>query len=168
MNADHINPFLSAITSVFQKVLACPLTRGQPYLKNRSQPSHHVSGIIGLTGKAVGTVVLSFDRDVAIKAAEALLHERLEDINADVVDMIGELTNMVAGAAKAQLECYDMNVSLPSVIVGKNHVVQFPSSVTPICVPYTSAWGPVTLEVSLVVKEETENQLETAGAASAN
>jgi chemotaxis protein CheX len=152
MKADYINPFLAATVHVFSKMLSCPLERGEPYLKGRTQPTYEVSGIIGLSGKALGTVVLSLAREVALHAAEHVLQNRFESINADVVDLIGELTNMIAGSAKAQLEQYEMNLSLPNVITGKNHIVQFPSNVVPICVPFDSPWGPLCLEVSLIEK----------------
>jgi chemotaxis protein CheX len=153
MKADYINPFLSATVHVFSKMLSCPLERGEPYLKNRTQPTYEISGIIGLSGNALGTVVLSLAREVALHAAEHVLQNHFEAINADVVDLIGELTNMIAGSAKAQLEQYEMNVSLPSVISGKNHIVQYPSNAVPICVPFDSPWGPVCLEVSLIEKK---------------
>jgi chemotaxis protein CheX len=154
MKADYINPFLSSTTHVFSKMLSCPLKRGEIYLKDRTQPTYEVSGIIGLSGKALGTVVLSLSREVALQAAEHVLQNHFETINADVVDLIGELTNMIAGSAKAQLEQYEMSVSLPNVITGKNHIVQFPSNVVPICVPFDSPWGPICLEVSLVEKKD--------------
>jgi chemotaxis protein CheX len=69
------------------------------------------------------------------------------EINEDVIDAVGELTNMVAGAAKAKLEEYELSVSLPTVITGQDHDVRFPSDVTPICVPFATKWGAVTLEV---------------------
>ena len=60
--------------------------------------------MIGLSGKAKGTVVLSLDREVAIQVAAALLQEQPAGLNADVADAMGEMANMIAGQAKAQLE----------------------------------------------------------------
>ena len=77
-------------------MLQCKLERGTPYLKNGTQPQHEVSGIIGLSGNAQGTVVLGLSREAAIGAAEVLLQVRLPDINGDVTDAIGELVNIIA------------------------------------------------------------------------
>ena len=76
-----------------------------------------------------------------------MLMSEIAEINAEVVDAVGELTNVVAGAAKAELAEYEMLTSLPSVITGRNHSVRFPSNVTPICVPFETDWGALTLEV---------------------
>jgi chemotaxis protein CheX len=130
-------------------MLRCALTRGAPYIKNGSQPSHEVSGVIGLSGKAQGTVVVGLSRETALRVAEVLLEERPPEINRDVVDAIGELTNIIAGRAKSQLEHLDLSISLPSVITGKSHCIQFPSRVTPISIPFDSEWGEITVDVGL-------------------
>ena len=49
-------------------------------------------------------------------------------IDGDVIDAVGELTNMVAGRAKAALEHLAMSLALPTVITGKNHVISFGSA----------------------------------------
>jgi chemotaxis protein CheX len=150
MKAEFINPFLTATVTVFQKMLGCTLTRLTPFIKRGSQPEYDVSGIIGLSGKAKGTVVLSMSREAALAAAEALLGERPTELNADVSDAIGELTNIIAGNAKAKMEELAMSVSLPTVITGRNHTVEFPRKVTPICIPFDCEWGFVSVEVGLV------------------
>lgn len=149
MKAEYINPFLVSTISAFSTMLQCSLTRGTPYIKNGFQPEHEVSGVIGLSGKAQGTVVLGLGREAALNATEVLLQERPPEINGDVIDAVGELANIIAGGAKAQLEHLAMSVSLPTVITGKHHCVQFPTKVTPICIPFESKWGPVTVEVGL-------------------
>jgi chemotaxis protein CheX len=149
MKAEYINPFLSSTFSVFDTMLHCKLERGSPYLKNGTQPQHQVSAIIGLSGKAQGTVVLGLSREAALGAAEAMLQERPPEINGDVTDAVGELVNIIAGGAKAKLEHLQLSMSLPTVITGKGHSIEFPSKVTPICIPFVSPWGDVTVEVGL-------------------
>ena len=58
VNVDYINPFLNAAVNVFRTMAACELKRGTPYLADSDQPALEISGIIGLSGKAIGTVVL--------------------------------------------------------------------------------------------------------------
>ena len=149
MNVDYINPFLTSTISVFQTMLQCKLERGTPYLKNGAQAKQEVSGVIGLSGKAQGIVVLGLSREAALGVAESLLQERPAEINADVTDAVGELVNIIAGSAKAHLEHLNMSVSLPTVITGKGHSVEFPTKVTPICIPFLSPWGEITVEVGL-------------------
>jgi chemotaxis protein CheX len=149
MKVEFLNPFLNATTSVFRTMLSCELTRGQPTLKQHHSPEYEVSGLIGLTGKCQGMVVVSLGRDTAVKAAEIMLAERPDGLNKQVIDAVGEITNMIAGAAKAQLAKYELSVGLPSVICGKNHSIGFPSNSTPILLPFDSAIGPVCVEVGI-------------------
>jgi len=149
MRAEYINPFLKSLQHTFHTMLACEVRRGQLSLKDGNVAQHSISGVVGLSGRAVGAVVLSLSEEVALKAASTMLMMELTEIDADVIDAIGELTNMVAGAAKAELAEYEMMVSLPNVITGAGHEVRFPSNVMPICVPYTTPWGELTLEVGL-------------------
>jgi chemotaxis protein CheX len=118
-------------------------------LKDGYQPSHEVSAVIGLSGKAKGTVVLSLDREVAIQVAGALLQELPPELNADVADAMGEMANMIAGQAKAQLEHLSMSLSLPTVVTGKGHCIEFPRNAMRICIPFSCAWGSLDLEVAL-------------------
>ncbi len=150
MKAEYINPFMSSLSNAFETMLSCPVHRGKLAFKSAETPVFEVSGVIGLSGSAVGTVVLSLSREVAIKAAGAMLMIEATELNSDVVDAVGELTNMVAGAAKAQLEELKLSISLPNVIIGIGHEVHFPSNVTPICVPFTCEWGPLAIEVGMV------------------
>ncbi len=149
MQAEHINPFLNSLQNTFSTMLACETRRGDLQLKSGDAPSYPISGVIGLSGKAVGTVVINLSESVAIKAASAMLMTEMTEVNEDVLDAVGEIANMVAGAAKSELEQYELSVSLPNVVVGNPHAIHFPSNSTPICVPYETDWGPLNLEVGL-------------------
>lgn len=149
MRAEYINPFIKSLVNTFSTMLGCDVMRGELQLKDNCVALHEVSGTIGLSGKAVGTVVVSLSKEVALKAASAMLMMEATELDDDVIDAVGEITNMVAGAAKAQLEEYELSISLPNVITGTGHEIRFPSEVKPICVPFSSPWGELTLEVGL-------------------
>jgi chemotaxis protein CheX len=150
MTTEHIDPFRSSAVSVFDTMLSCKIEPREPYVDYQLLPDHEVSGIIGLSGKAKGAVVLNLSRNAAISISEALLGQRPETVDRDVIDAVGELTNIIAGSAKAKLEHLELHVSLPTVIVGKGHAMAFPHNVTPICIPFDCPWGPVAVEVGLI------------------
>jgi chemotaxis protein CheX len=165
LKAEYINPFVSAAADVFSTMLQCELTRGKLTIGNGSQPTMDISGIIGLSGRASGTVVLSLDRAVALSATEILLSQTCTSIDGDVIDAVGELTNMVAGRAKAGLEHLKMSLALPTVITGKNHVISFGSVTQTLAIPFTCEWGGVVLEVGLVEGPEAVEESMLAGSA---
>ncbi len=147
MRVEYINPFVTSLKNAFKTMLDCEARRGEIAVKANHCAKYFVSGVIGLSGKTVGTVVLNFSEAVALRAASTMLMTETTVINEDVLDAVGELTNMVAGAAKAELEGHQLQVSLPNVITGHNHEIHFPSNVVPISISFETDWGPLTLEV---------------------
>ena len=153
MKVEFINPFIAATLNVFSTMLGCTLERGPLSLKREHTPMHEVSGLIGLSGRCRGMCVVSVSRETALSAAEIMLGTRPEELNADVMDAIGEITNMIAGAAKTELEEYQLTIGLPTVLCGKSQVISFPSQVAPIVIPFDSAIGPVCIQVGLVTAD---------------
>jgi chemotaxis protein CheX len=153
MKAELINPFLTSVVNTFQTMLDCSLERTDLRLNTGDCPEHEISALIGLSGKGSGMVVLSLSKNVATKAASTMLMMEITEINEDVTDAVGELVNMIGGAAKAQLEELEMSLSLPSVITGKGHDVTFPLKIKPIYIGLTSPWGPLSMVVGLAVEE---------------
>jgi chemotaxis protein CheX len=152
VKAEYVNPFIASTMAVFETMAATTLRRGTPFVKQGYQPSHEVSAVMGLSGKAKGTVVLSVDRDVAVRVAATMLQEDVpSSITPDVADAMGEMANMIAGQAKAQLNQFAMTLSLPTVITGKGHCIEFPKNAMRICVPFSCDWGSLCLEVALAV-----------------
>lgn len=149
MRIEYINPFLVSLTNTFRTMLGCEVARRQVELVQAQGPRYEVSGVVGLSGQAVGTVVVSLSKEVALQAASAMLMTELHEIDGDVIDAVGEITNMVAGAAKAQIEELHLSISLPSVVTGTNHSVRFPSNIKPIRILFDCPWGPLALEVGL-------------------
>ena len=147
MKVEHINPFLTSVANTFRTMLGTEVRRGDMSLSDPSQRSFPISGVIGLSGKVAGTVVINLSEEVALKAASTMLMDDIRVVNDDVIDAVGELANMIAGQAKAELEQYDLSVSLPNVITGDDHCIRFPSNSKPICVPFETDLGPLQLEV---------------------
>jgi chemotaxis protein CheX len=149
VDAAHVNPFLEAASTVFKTVLNCDIQRRRLSFKKSDLPSFEISGVIGLSGKAAGAVVLSLSKPVAFKVVETLLDTRVSEINSDVVDAVGELTNMIAGGAKTALAHLEMSLGLPSVVTGG--YIKFVSRTPPLGILFDTAWGQITLEVILDV-----------------
>jgi len=148
VEVDFINPVISSLEEIFDTMLSCPLQRVGLALKENNTCLHPISGIIGISGKtAIGTVVLSLSTPVALKAASTMLMTEILEPNEDVMDAVGELTNMVSGSTKAKLSRYNLSMGLPSVFHGNNCRIHFPTSSHPIAIPFQSPWGALALEV---------------------
>ena len=145
--ADYVNPIISATQTVFETMLGCTPRRTELTLKESMEPTFELSEVIGITGRASGTIVLTLSRIAALQVLNRMLGIEVTEINADVCDAVGELTNMIAGSAKAQLEKMKLSVSIPNIISGKGHTVHYPSNVKPICIVFESDIGPFAIEI---------------------
>ena len=144
---EFINPFIIAVSKTLETMVGCKVVREPPQLKKEKSALYPVSGIIGLSGVIVGTVVLTMCETLALKCASTMLMEEYKEFNCDVFDAVGELTNVIAGNAKAQLEEYKLNLSLPNVIYGKDAELRFPERCQPISIPFQTDFGPLAIEI---------------------
>jgi chemotaxis protein CheX len=152
MNVAYVNPFISSTLETFKTMMKIDVVPQKPALKKNGDPMYDVSGIIGLSGNAQGSISLSFPKIVALKAVSAMIGSEIKIIGPEITDGIGEIVNIIAGNAKQNLTQYNLTISLPNVIVGKDHSVTAPSGIATIIVPFTSAIGNFAMEVSLKTK----------------
>jgi len=131
MKAEYINPFIESTLSVFNTMIGMEPKKGELYLKKDDEPSFDISGVIGLAGQAVGSVVISLPEKLALKIVSKFLGEEKKQVDDDVVDAVGELINMVAGSTKKVFSEKGLRfkISIPNVIVGKGHKIKRPSNV---------------------------------------
>lgn len=149
MDVRYINPFMRAIKNVFQTMLKTDVAIQKPHLKTDGKASADVSGVIGFSGDATGCVVLSFTQQAACKVASAFAGMPIAVESPDLIDAIGELANMVAGNAKKDFEGVRISISLPSVVIGTDHIIG-QSRMTPrLVLPCSSPLGDFYVEVAM-------------------
>ena len=146
LKAEHVNPFIKATIDTFSTIVNMKVTPGKVRLKEHGGSSYDVSGIIGLSGGAKGTVALSFPRMVALPIVRAFTGEKTVT-NTQMVDAIGEVANIVAGAAKRDLAQYKIKISLPTVVMGDKHEVAGPTDAVNLIVPFECPAGKFDLSV---------------------
>lgn len=152
MDVRYINPFLTAVTNIFETMIDVPLTVGKPGLKRTLEASHEISGIIGLSGSVTGCVVISLSEAIALQLASALLGDDFDKVDEDCIDAIGEIANMIAGNAKTDFPGDESAISVPSVIIGK-HQVAYPRGIPIISIPCSTDKGPMVIDVALKIPE---------------
>jgi chemotaxis protein CheX len=152
MDVSFINPFITATIECFETMLKIKTEPKAPMLKKEPYPMYDISGVIGLSGEAQGSISLSFPNEVAIKYVTKMLGMPVDEKSPDLIDAIGEFANIIAGNAKKDLSKYNLSISLPNVIIGKAHVLVGQSGAPTILVPFSSILGVFAMEVSLKTK----------------
>lgn len=149
--AEFLNPVLAATKQTFEMMLDCVPQRTGLVVKENLVPKYEVSATIGITGRAVGTLVVSLSRRTALAVLERLTGSVATEIDHEVCDAVGELTNMIAGSAKAKLAALDLSISIPNMISGSDHQVHYPANVMPLCVTFDSEIGEFCVEIGFAM-----------------
>lgn len=151
MDVRLINPFIASVKDVFKTMLGTEIVISKPVLKAGHEVNADVSAVIGLSGDAVGVVVLSFPTLTATRTASKFAGADMGLNHEDFADALGELANMVAGGAKAKMDGLNVSISLPGVIVGREHVVSQSKQSPRLALPCDSTLGRFSVEVALKV-----------------
>ncbi|MEM1305210.1 MAG: chemotaxis protein CheX [Planctomycetota bacterium] len=146
-----INPLLAAVSETFDMMLGCPVEREQLALRAFEAELYDLSAVIGITGSAKGAICISFPANTALSLVDAFIGEKSSRITPSVVDAMGELVNIVAGATKSKMKL-GLNMGLPNVVHGKRHKVDLPTDSKPMRVSYSSALGPFLVDFGFVVR----------------
>jgi len=125
ISVDYINPFVSATLETLQVMAFSRPARGDPFVKTDCATQGDVSGVIQFAGDAIGSVAVTFSSVLAAKIYSRMVGETVPELTDEVRDAVGEIANMVAGGAKAALseKGYSFQLTVPSVVVGKNHSI---------------------------------------------
>jgi chemotaxis protein CheX len=140
--------FVTSVREVLGTMLSTTVNVGTPFRKSDPARQHDISAVIGLSGNVVGSMVLSFDRPTALNMVRAFTGGATAEDSLDFADAIGELANMVAGAAKKRFGTL-ASISLPSVIVGSGHAVARLHDSPSIIIPCATTLGRFDIEVSI-------------------
>ena len=150
MDAKLINPFINATLNVLQTMAFVTCKPGKPYLKKDDMARGDVTGVIGITGEANGSVSVTFDELSILKIVSNMFGEEMTELNGEIADAVGELTNMISGQARKELEEVGkvFEAAIPSVITGKNHCIMHITHGPKIAIPFTMDEGSFTIEIS--------------------
>jgi chemotaxis protein CheX len=155
MDPQYITPFIKSTKNVFSTMLNMQVTINEPTVKIGSPATYDVSGIIGMSGDVVGSVVLSFPKETAERLVTAFCGMEFKSDSPDFADAIGELVNMVSGSAKGMFVDKDVSISCPSVVIGSGHQINTRSDTPCVSIPCSTPQGDLTIEVAIREAEAT-------------
>lgn len=150
MDVKLINPFINATLHVLETMASTKTKAGKPYLKKEEVAKGDVTGVIGLTGDSRGTVSVSFSEKCILAIVSKMFAEELTELNDEITDAVGELTNMISGQARQKLELVgkSLKAAIPTVIMGKDHTISHITSYPVVAIPFTTDNGDFTIEIS--------------------
>jgi chemotaxis protein CheX len=136
-------------TQVFSTMLGVELGAGEILAQAESPDANGgVVSFIGLAGPWVGTGSVSCSAALACRVCSQMLMTEASAVNEDVLDALAELTNMIIGNVKTDLEreIGPLGLSIPTVVFGRNFKTKVAG--TPAWIVVRFRWD----EESLIVK----------------
>lgn len=156
MKAEYLNPFMRATKNVLETMAQTKLTGQKPYLKKGTSTFGDVTGIIGMASETVeGSMTISFPSACILQVVSRMLMEEPKaEIDHDIVDAVGEITNMICGGAKAEFGKMGLsfNLATPTMVTGKGVELHHRSDVPIIVLPFLTDCGTFVLEANLANK----------------
>lgn len=151
LDVNFINAFLISTIKVLETQGQTKAIPHKVFRKDTKEKfSGDISGVIGLICDAfTGSVVISFPAATFLKIMSRMLGEEIKELNKDVQDGAGELTNIIFGQAKVTLNerGYGIKTALPSVVTGSEHSILPLSKGSRVVIPFETDVGPFFVEI---------------------
>ena len=118
-----VNSINEAASNVFATMLGGELGPGTDSVAlGVPESTGGVVSFIGIAGSWAGTGSLACSSAMACALCSQLLLSETTEVNEEVLDAVAELTNMIIGGVKSELERYvgPLGLSIPTVVFGHN------------------------------------------------
>jgi chemotaxis protein CheX len=157
IDVKFINPVIMGTIKTLETMTGVLPEAGKPYVKQKSEISGDISGIIGITSSTYeGSIALSFTKKLFLAVVSKMLGEECKVIDEGTKDAVAELVNIIFGQAKKTLsdEGYLFDKSLPSIITGEAHTIDYQSNLPVMVIPFKTSLGDFRVEVCASEKKK--------------
>lgn len=121
-----INAFVDGVIKTLKTIAQTDATPGKPFIEPQFVLKGEIAGMVGMVAPPLkGTLLISYGKDSIFHILENMLGEKHTQIDAEVSDAVGEMTNMIYGSAKTTLNQmgYNFEMAIPTVISGDFKIV---------------------------------------------
>ena len=150
MKVEYLNPFIFATRKVLSMMAFMESKPKKPSLKTPGdlKALGDISAVIPVSGECNGSIGISFTESCILQVAYQMFGEEYDVVNDEIVDMVGEIVNMVSGDARKELEKLGFNfqAGIPSMAHGKGHLLKHTVSDRIIIIPFQTKNGDFFIE----------------------
>jgi chemotaxis protein CheX len=123
LNEIIVKSVTESTLQVFSTMLGVEIACGAAGVeKGMPEANEGVVSFIGLAGSWAGTGSVSCSPSLACRICAQMLMCEATAVNEEVLDTVAELTNMIVGSVKTELEQHlgPLGLSIPTVVYGRN------------------------------------------------
>lgn len=132
------------VYSTFTSMFGLKPTAERHMVDQECRANGDVSGIVGLTQDRVeGALIVSFPKDTIFQILGKMYKKQFFEIDKSVKAGVGELTNIIFGVVKTNLNKngYGFKMAIPNVIIGDQHTVAITNAGTTLVIPFKTESG---------------------------
>ncbi len=145
---------IAATKEIFSSMIMMELVEDYPLKESVTRLQCSVTGMVGLAGTYTGVLSIHCPQSLAMAMTSNMLGIEVDEIGEDVIDALGEISNMLGGHVKQVFSKggLDINLSLPTVISGAEYSVNCMADKDCVIIPFT--WENSKFLVGLTLRKE--------------
>lgn len=161
MEAQFINPVIASVLNILKMMAQLEPTTGAIAKKKPDEivKGRNITGLMTMVGKreviksvgkrAAASIAITFSEAAILHIAKKMLPGEITRIDGMVIDLAGEIANMILGSAKTDLETkgFIFQMSLPTIIMGEDYLIAHRIKSPIIKVPFSMPEGDFFVEV---------------------
>lgn len=152
LNESLVKEISFGVHSTFTSMFGLKPAPAQHFIEQECIAKGDVSGIVGLTQDRVeGALIVSFPKDTIFAILSKMYRKQFTEIDKSVKAGVGELTNIIFGVVKTNLNKngFRFKMAIPNVIIGDQHTVAITNPGTTLVVPFQTESGSFSVLLTL-------------------
>ncbi len=150
MDVTLVNPFIEGALHILDTTAFVKVKPEAPFLKINSTSLGDISGLLEISGDLQGTAAISFSKKSILGIVSAMFGEEMTEVNEEITDAVGEISNMIAGHVTTKIAELDkkIKVKFTKVVTGTDEAISHIESGSHVVViPFSTTKGKVIIEV---------------------
>lgn len=150
MDVTLVNPFIEGALHILDTTAFVKVAPEAPFLKSDSLTHGDITGFLEITGDLTGTAAITFSEKSILGIVSAMFGEEMTEINDEITDAVGEISNMVAGHVTTKIAELDkkIKVKFVKIVMGNGQPLSHEATGSHVVsIPFRTTKGKVLLEV---------------------
>ncbi|MBF0125852.1 MAG: chemotaxis protein CheX [Magnetococcales bacterium] len=127
MNEELSDAIMESVHDIFHGFLALEVFPGEedPQPAETTRDANEVATVVSFCGVLRGAVVLRTSQPTALILAGALSGKSLGQLSGEALDLLGELTDLIASGMRTRLSSHgEIRLTPPTMVVGQGYTLR--------------------------------------------
>jgi chemotaxis protein CheX len=155
ISEEMVADLIASTREVFETMVFQPLDSQTPIEGSALRARSNVVGTVAFAGERCGIVAFYSTTETARTIAGAMLSLPAAQVNGEMADAIGEITNMIAGTFRSKMAAQGSRwaISVPTVTIGSDFYTKYVSDVRRVLCPFTMSQSREEIFVELILTQ---------------